>query len=339
MLLESDFQPAFWLKSPHAQTIFASKIRPSPELNVEPERVELDDGDFIDLSWLPERGLPDDAPVVIVLHGLNGNLESKYARGILRQIDAHEARGVLMHFRGASMPNRLPNSYHSGKTDDFESIVGRIRQRYPRAALAAVGYSLGANVLLKCLGEQGADSPLSCATAVSTPFDLAQCAQAVNQGLSRIYRAHLINGMREQTQKKFSQMEPPFPLPDLKPLRDFPSFDNAVTAPLNGFESADDYYTRASSGPYLKWIRVPTLILQARDDPFMGRDIIPRQEEMSETIRFELSEHGGHVGFVAAGNRGEPCYWLEERIPAWLESCLPGFAQPGEALSGVGQES
>src|SRR5699024_11239057 len=123
-------------------------------------------------------------------------LDSKYARGLLRQIDSHDARGVLLHFRGANKPNRLPCSYHSGETGDLALILSRLRQRYPGAPLAAVGYSLGANVLLKYLGEQGADAPLSCAAAVSVPFDLAQRAQAVNHGLSRLYRDHLLAGMR-----------------------------------------------------------------------------------------------------------------------------------------------
>lgn len=338
MVFGSTFKPAFWLRNPHAQTIFASKLRPMPQLEVAAERLELDDGDFLDLSWLAERGLPRDAPVVIVLHGLNGGLDSKYARGLLRQVDAHAARGVLLHFRGADKPNRLPRSYHSGETGDLATVVDVVRQRHPGAALAAVGYSLGGNVLLKYLGERGADTPLACATAVSVPFDLAQCAEAVNHGLARIYRAHMLGGMRRIVETKFSTMQPPAPLPKLRALRDFASFDNAVTAPLNGFASADDYYRRSSSGPFLQAIRIPTLILQARDDPFMGGDIIPAREALSAAIRLELSAHGGHVGFVAAGRRGAPRYWLEQRIPAWLEDRLPGFAATEQA-SAVAQQT
>lgn len=334
MLHESDFQPAFWLPGPHAQTIFASKLRPMPELEVVAERLELDDGDFLDLSWLPERQLPADAPVVMVLHGLNGGLDSKYARGLLRQVDAHGARGVLLHFRGANKPNRLPCSYHSGETGDPARVLALLRHRYPQAPLAAVGYSLGGNVLLKYLGERGGDTPLTCATAVSVPFDLAQCADAVNHGLSRIYREHLLGGMRAVVAAKFNAMTSPQPLPDLDSLRDFRAFDNAVTAPLNGFDNAQDYYTRASSGPYLSAIRTPTLVLQARDDPFMGRDIIPNDDQLSSSVRFELAAHGGHVGFVTAGRMGQPQYWLEQRIPAWLRRQLPGFAV-AEATAGL----
>jgi predicted alpha/beta-fold hydrolase len=325
MLTTSAFEPAFWLRNAHAQTIFAAKFRPSPPLAIERERLELDDGDFIDLSWLPEQGLEAHAPVVIVLHGLNGSLESKYARGLLRQVAARGARGVLMHFRGASTPNRLPRCYHSGETGDFAFIVAHIAARYPHASLAAVGYSLGGNVLLKYLGEQDAAAPLACAVAVSVPFDLAYCAQAMQHGLSRIYQAHLINGMRALVEAKFAVIKPPEPLPDLRRLRDFPSFDDAVTAPLNGFKDAEDYYARASCRPFLRHIRTPTLIIHAKDDPFMAPDIIPSSGALAASIRFEVSAHGGHVGFVAAGHYGEPLYWLESRIPAYLCAHLPGF--------------
>lgn len=325
MLTTSEFKPAFWLRNPHAQTLFASQMRSLPPLTIEPERLELDDGDFVDLSWLPEAGLAEDAPLVVVLHGLNGSLESKYVRGLLREVADHGARGVLMHFRGASRPNRLSRSYHSGETGDLGVVLARLRERYPRASLGAAGYSLGGNVLLKYLGEQGSESPLTCAVAVSVPYDLKTCAYAVQKGLSRIYQAHLINGMREIVEAKARDGIIDRSLPELYRLRDFPSFDNAITAPLNGFADAYDYYARASSRPFLVDIRTSTLVLHARDDPFMAPDVIPSAEELSDTIRFELSENGGHVAFIAAGRLGAPVYWLEQRIPSYFREHLPGF--------------
>ncbi|RJS91875.1 hydrolase [Salinisphaera sp. Q1T1-3] len=331
MLTTSQFKPAFWLTNPHAQTLFASQARPMPALEVERERVELDDGDFLDLSWLPDPGLSDDAPIVVALHGLNGSLESKYARGLLRQCAAHGARGVLMHFRGAAEPNRLARSYHSGETSDFAGLVDRLRQRYPCAPLAAVGYSLGGNVLLKYLGEQGPASPLSCAVAVSVPYDLKRCAEAVQHGLSRIYQTHLLNGLREMVEAKTRLGLIDRPLPDLSELNDFPSFDNAITAPLNGFRDAADYYARSSSRGFLRNIRTPTLALHARDDPFMAPDVIPHADELADAVRLEVSERGGHVGFVAAGRLGQPVYWLEQRIPDYLRGRLPGFEPVADA--------
>jgi predicted alpha/beta-fold hydrolase len=331
MLTTSEFKPAFWLRNPHAQTLFASQARKSPPLTVAREQLELDDGDFLDLSWLPESDQADNAPLVVVLHGLAGSLESKYARGLLRQVAAHGGRGLLMHFRGASRPNRLERSYHSGETGDLRFLLKTLQARYPHAPLAAVGYSLGANVLLKYLGEQGATSPLSCAAAVSVPFQLEICARAIQRGFARIYQAHLLKGMRAVVAAKTRAGAIQHPLPDLDRLHDFPSFDDAVTAPLNGFADAQDYYTRASCRPFLGAIRTPTLILHAQDDPFMTPKVIPAPEELSAAIRMELSSHGGHVGFVAAGRPyGAPLYWLEQRIPAYLGRHLPRFAPAGE---------
>lgn len=327
MLIKSDFKPAFWLRGPHAQTLFASQARPMPRLTTQPERLELADGDFLDLAWLPEADLPAEAPLVVVLHGLNGSLESKYARGLLQQVQAHGARGVLLHFRGAARPNRLPHNYHSGETSDLRWLLALLRQRYPQAPLAAVGYSLGANVLLKYLGEQGRQTPLSCAVGVSVPFDIKICTYAMQRGFSRIYQNHLLKGLRAMVQAKIDQGIITRELPDLKQLMDFPSFDAAVTVPLHGFASAHDYYEQASCKPYLRDIRVPTLIIHSRDDPFMAPEIVPRADELSDAVLLELSEQGGHVGFVAANRYGSPVYWLEERIPAWLEQSLPGFTE------------
>lgn len=336
MQTTSDFKPAFWLTNPHAQTLFASQMRFMPPLAARTERLELEDGDFLDLSWLAEPVVADEAPVVVVLHGLNGSLESKYARGLLARCAEHGARGVLMHFRGASQPNRLARSYHSGETGDFEHVLALIRARYPRAPIAAVGYSLGGNVLLKYLGEQGKASPLACAVAVSVPYDLKICAEAVQHGLSRIYQSYLLGGMREIVTAKIERGLFDDALPDLASLTDFPSFDNAITAPLNGFRDAEEYYAHASSRGYLRGVATPTLILHARDDPFMSPAVIPTADELSDAIRFELSERGGHVGFVRAGRFGAPAYWLEERIPSYLRGRLPGFEPlPNDAPAGA----
>lgn len=324
MIVAGDFRPHPLLRGRHAQTVFASVVRRSPPLPVDRERLELDDGDFLDLAWLPEpEDATGDTPLVVVLHGLTGSIRSKYARGLLRTVQGLGWRGLLMHFRGAGgEPNRLPRGYHSGETGDLGALLVRLRERFPEAPLAAVGYSLGGNVLLKYLGERGARAPLAAACAVSVPFDLSLCADAINRGLARAYQGHLLTNMRLAVERKFALIEPPFELPDLNRLTDFRAFDDALTAPLHGFAGVDDYYARASSGPFLKHVRVPTLIVQARDDPFMEPGVLPAEEELADSIRLELSAHGGHVGFVAAGRFGRPVYWLERRIPAFLRERL-----------------
>lgn len=318
MIIESEFRPAPGLRHAHLQTLAAALFRPSPRLNLRRERFDLPDGDFLDLDW-SETGTRADAPLVILLHGLTGSIRSKYIRGLMRKINAHGWRAVLMHFRGASEePNRQPRGYHSGDTEDVNHLVQQLHQRENGVPMAVVGFSLGGNVLLKWLGEQGDSLPIRTAVAVSVPFDLHQCALAIREGFSRIYMNRLLREMRARLRQKFGQMPAPFPLPDLEQLRDFIQYDNAIIAPLHGFADAQDYYNRCSSGPFLKQIRIPTLILHAADDPFMSPEVVPRPDEISDAVTLELSAHGGHVGFIACTRTGKPVFWLESRIPRHL---------------------
>ncbi len=315
----SDFRAPWWLRSGHLQTLYAPLFRRAPALELTRERIELEDGDFVDLDWTPRS----EGPLVLVLHGLEGSSDSPYARGILRAIHARRWRGVLMHFRGCSgEPNRLPRSYHSGDTGDLTEVVETLRARGDIPVMAAVGYSLGGNVLLKWLGERGAGAPIAAAAAVSVPYTLSRAADRLTSGLSRIYQRRLIGELRRKLGRKFAHTASPIDLARAQRSRDFWEFDDAVTAPLHGFRDVHDYYARASSRQYLQRIRVPTLMLHAEDDPFMTPDAVPRREELSPSARLELSAHGGHVGFVHGSLPWRPRYWLEERIPAFLATHL-----------------
>lgn len=328
MIIDSGFRALPWLRNPHLQTLFAA-ARPTPRLQLRRERIDLPDGDFLDLDWNEEQlsaaaETPAQTPIIMVLHGLTGSIRSKYLRGLMRQLRLRGWRAVLMHFRGASEePNRLARGYHSGETEDFDYALRLLKTRYPAAPFAAVGYSVGGNVLLKWLGERGVNAPLKTAVAVSVPFDLRLSARAINQGFSRLYQARLLHAMRANAMAKFSRIEPPFALPKLAELRDFHAYDAAMTAPLHGFAGVDDYYDRCSSRQFLKKIRVPTLILHAVDDPFMSPDVIPTEAELSGQVTLALSAQGGHVGFISAGPRGQPQFWLESRIPQHLDAFLP----------------
>lgn len=318
MIVDSRFEPWPLLRNGHLQTLFASQVRHAPALSTRRERIELPDGDFLDVDWLGQGS----GPIVIVLHGLTGSIRSKYARGLMKAIAARGWRAVLMHFRGASgEPNRLARSYHSGDTGDFDFFVRYLLGQAPQTPLAVVGYSLGGNVALKWLGERAADAPLAAAVAVSVPFDLAMTATRLRRGFSRIYQRHLLHGMRAGLRQKLSILPPQIRAHALHRLNTFEAFDNAITAPLHGFRDAADYYRRASSRPFMPHIRRPTLILHALDDPFMSPQAIPRAHEVPSSVTLEVSRHGGHVGFV--GGRGfKPSYWLEERIPAFLGEYL-----------------
>lgn len=328
---KNSFTPAWWLRNPHLQTLWPHLLRFKLRVETRRERLELPDGDFVDLNWTLNSGTVPDAtynsPIVIVLHGLQGSVRSSYASGLLRAIENMGWRGVFMHFRGCSgEPNRLARCYHAGETEDFATLVEVLRQREPHTPLAAVGFSLGGNVLLKWLGEIGERAPLQAAVAVSVPFDLANSVRRINQGLSRAYQLRLLRGLRNSIQQKFKHIATPENLGDLRRLRSIRDYDGNVTAPLHGFADADDYYTRSSSRQYLKNIRVPTLILHAADDPFMTAQAIPEFNELSSSTRLELSKRGGHLGFVGGKYPWKPDYWLEARIPEFLRAALGSSA-------------
>ncbi len=297
------------------QTLWPYLFRRTPQVELKRERLELPDGDFLDLDWSTNGS----GPIVVILHGLEGSSDSKYVRGLLKAVHERGWRGVVMHFRGCSgEPNRLPRSYHSGETGDLAYVVDLLRQREPEAPLFVVGFSLGGNVLLKWLGQTGALAPVKAAVAVSVPFLLGESAKRLDQGFSRIYQWGLMRSMRQSVAEKRKRMALPLQIEDLSVLRTFRDFDEHVTAPLHGFAGANDYYARSSSRQYLKGIQIPTLVVQSCDDPFMTDAVIPQKKELSTTIELELYDSGGHVGFVGGGWPWAPRCWLEKMILQYL---------------------
>ncbi len=273
--------------------------------------MELPDGDFVDLAL----NMDNDGPLVCIFHGLQGDINSAYAAGVIQHLYSNGYQILFMHFRGCSgEPNRLACSYHSGHTDDMRFLLDRIQKKFPAVRYYAVAYSLGANALLKYLGEEKDLTILDKVVAISPPLVLAEGARRMNQGLSRIYQAHLVRQMQSaviEKQIRYPHLQLPGNVGNLKSFWDF---DNDVTAPLNGFVDVHDYYKKASSRQYLQSIKIPTHIIFAKDDPFFTDLCIPENSEMSEHITFELSEHGGHVGFIERGRFGGISYWLDGRI-------------------------
>ncbi|VVN85355.1 hydrolase [Pseudomonas fluorescens] len=319
------FTPALGLGNPHLQTLWGPLWRKTTHLDRQRERLWLEDGDFLDLDWLGPHSL--DAPLVLVLHGLTGSSNSPYVAGLQKALAAQGWGSVALNWRGCSgEPNLLPRSYHSGASEDLAAAISHLRAQRPLAPLYAVGYSLGGNVLLKYLGESGDRSELLGAVAVSVPFRLDQCADRIGQGFSKVYQAHFMRQMLAYIKNKQRQFHHDgrreglatlAQLGSLDNMRTFWDFDGRVTAPLNGFVDAQDYYRRASSRYFLGAIRTPTLIIQAADDPFVFPHSLPQTSELSPTTQFELQARGGHVGFVD-GTLRTPGYYLERRIPQWL---------------------
>jgi predicted alpha/beta-fold hydrolase len=233
----STFRPAWWLPGPHLQTLWATFNSRAANLPLARERIDLPDGDFIDLDW----GNQSSQPIVIILHGLEGSANSNYARGLLQKLNQCQLRGVVLHFRGCSgETNRALRAYHSGDTADVAAVIAILRQREPRVPIAAVGFSLGGNVLLKWLGETGEANPLCCAVAVSVPFELRKSALRLQTGFSRLYQRHLLKLLCKKIHAKKALQHKIKNFPDLNSLRSIYAFDDRITAPLHDFDSADD---------------------------------------------------------------------------------------------------
>lgn len=333
MIIESEFTPASWLKNRHAQTIYPTFpwAWPSfPELRR--QELELPDGDITAVDWMVAADeLPGTAPLLVILHGLEGSAGSSYARMLMEAAFETGWRSCVLHFRDCGdYTNRLPRRYHAGETNDLRYFLETLHKspESPENAgpLLAVGYSLGGNVLLKYLGESGDDTPLRAATAVCVPLNLHECAEALNQGFSKTYQRHLLKRMKSSMARKFDRHTAAFDWDKALQAKTFAEFDDLVTAPLHGFTGMQDYYDRCSSVRFLGGIERPTLVINALDDPFMTPEVIPDADRLSEHVTLEVAAAGGHVGFINGGTPWRPTFYLPERILGFLQ---PWSARPG----------
>ena len=310
----------WWLPGGHLQTLYAALATPRPRVTYERERWDTPDGDFVDIDWLAPRE-SQAQPLVVLFHGLEGGSRSHYAQALMAALRDRGWRGAVVHFRGCSgSPNRLPRAYHSGDTEEIHWILRRFRERED-AQLYVMGVSLGGNALLKCLGERASDmeSIVYAAAAVSAPLDLMSAGDALGRGFNRVYTQAFLSSLKRKTLRMLDLHPGLFAADRVRQSRTLRDFDNVVTAPLHGFRDTDDYWTRASSKPFLRHIRVPTIVINARNDPFMPASALPRTEEVSNSVTLEFPEEGGHVGFVAAPFPGR-LSWLPQRILAFYDA-------------------
>ena len=333
MIIDSDFVPARWLKNRQLQTIYPSlpwAWRSKPELRR--QVLALPDGDVTVVDWhVHSDELPETAPLLVILHGLEGSAESSYARMLLEAAFDRGWRSCVLHFRDCGdYRNVLPRRYHAGETNDLRYFLERLHKT-PEAAensgpLMAVGYSLGGNVLLKYLGESGDETPLRAAVGVCVPLNLHTCADALDQGFSKLYQRYLLKRMKAAVKRKFNPHTAAFDWNGAMAARTFAEFDDLVTAPLHGFTGMQDYYDKCSSTHFLDRIQRPTLVVNALDDPFMTEDVIPPEENLSEYVTLEVARSGGHVGFIDGGTPLRPTFYLPSRI---LDFLAPNAAMPG----------
>jgi hypothetical protein len=334
-----------WLRGGHAQTIYPLLVQGAAPA-YRRERWETPDGDFIDLDWLAsldyppgrcatsspgegerplraagrERSSPRQAPLLVLFHGLEGSSRGHYARAMMRAAARRGWAGVVPHFRGCSgEPNRLARAYHSGDFAEIDWILRRMRALDPARELYAVGISLGGSALLNWLGREGAAAGgiLAAAAAVCVPLDLAACGHALGRGFNRLYTLRFLRTMKPRAEAKWQRFPGSFDRDRMRAAHTLYDFDDAVTAPLHGFAGVEDYWTRASSRPWLAGVGIPTLVLNALNDPFVPRACLPAASAVSASVHLEYPRHGGHVGFVA-GRWPANIEWLPERVLSFL---------------------
>lgn len=332
MQSKTTFKPAWWLKNSHLQTIYPALLRNAPNPpDYRRERLSTPDHDFIDIDYCGSGG----QPLVMLVHGLTGSSQSGYIKGLQSALLKHGFRSAAFNLRGCSgQSNDKARSYHSGETEDLDFLYRTLRQREPETPLAVVGFSLGGNMVLKWLGEHDRLN-LFAAVAVSVPLLLDICATKLDNGFAKCYRYNLLKELKIYMRVKLRHLEnigrtqeaeKIKELGDLSAIDSFWQYDDRVVAKLHGFNDVHDYYRRSSSRQYLKSISVPTLLIQAVDDPFMTREVLPGRDELSPAVQLELTAHGGHVGFVSGSIPFRPKYWLELRIPEFLKAHIACLA-------------
>ena len=312
------YSTPWYFSNPHIQTLLNGTLRRHKNLKLRKEILDTPDGDFLDLRWTKDT---QQGPLVLILHGLCGSVKSSYIRGIMACLREETIGAVLMHHRGCGEdPNRLNHRlYHSGDTEDLTFVADTLKKRFPRRNLYVLGYSLGANLLLKWLEEKRKNLPVRAACAVSVPFDLSCSSAYLQRGFGKIYGNYYLRKLKKAMRRKYLPETAPFDWAALSGVKTLEAFDDLVTAPLYGFASAQDYYKKCSSKQFLKYITKPTLILQAKDDPLLQENALPKKEHLSSKIIYEEYAKGGHVGFIY-GNPWKMKFYLEERIISFIKS-------------------
>ncbi len=323
MFIDHHFKAPWWLRNAHLQTITAKWLRRNAYLASIKQVVELPDNDFIELAWTEKPKSNNHKPIIVLLHGLAGSIDSHYIKGMLAAIKQKGWIGVLMHFRGCGeQKNRQGRSYHSGATEDIDYISQYLQKKYQQSPFALIGFSLGGNVAVRYLA-QSQNNPYQAACIICAPLQLANCSQRMNQGFAKNYQKYLLQTLKTSTKEKIYHKKITHISQDtLNKITNLYDFDQQVTAPLNGFTSAEDYYQQASGLPLLDKISRPCLLIHANDDPFLDHNDALTTPINNSKLEFAISQHGGHLGFISGNNLFKPNYWLEQRIPTLLGKYL-----------------
>lgn len=314
---QSTFKGNKYATGKHVDTIFPALFRKvnSPYTR---QRLELDDGDFLDLDWLTG----DNDKVIILFHGLEGSTHSQYIKGMSNFFNSHQWDVCAVNFRSCSgQMNRLLKSYHSGITEDIDEVMRYINSLKKYNTIAAGGFSLGGNVLLKYLGEQKFAIPttLKVAFAFSVPIDLASSSKEMAKLQNTLYMSRFLKTLHQKMLTKAKQFKGCINIKGIENIKTFTAFDNQFTAPLNGFKDATDYYNQCNSLQFLDSICIPTLLVNAANDPFLTAACFPKLIAQNNPFLYlETPLHGGHVGF--SDQFPNQSYWSETRAFSFISS-------------------
>jgi predicted alpha/beta-fold hydrolase len=319
------YRAPWWLPGGHAQTIGSALLARSlsgPALAFRRERWDTPDGDFIDVDFL-DAAAPD-APLLVLFHGLEGSSQSHYAQAFASIARARGWAFAIPHFRGCSGElNLAPRAYHSGDFEEIGWMLARLKAQHP-GPLIAVGVSLGGNALLRWAEESGASAATTAhaVCSISSPIDLSASGQAIGRGFNRqVYTRMFLRTMVPKALRKLGQYPGLFDGERLRAARDLYAFDDVFTAPLHGFKNTEDYWRRASAKPHLDQIRIPALVLNARNDPFVPAESLPAPQDVGAFVTLWQPAHGGHVGFAEGALPGQ-VLGLPERVCDWLTRAL-----------------
>lgn len=310
-VVESEYNPPKFLQNGHIQSIFPALFRYLPKIKYERERIYTPDEDFLDLDWLKRKS----KKLVILCHGLEGNSQKIYIKGAIKALQSFDCDFLCWNYRGCSgEPNNLLKYYHSGKTEDLSLVIEHVLNCMQYEEIFLLGFSVGGNIVLKYLGEKANElnPKIKKAVAISVPVSLECCARKLEKPRNIIYMKRFLHDLKKKILSKEHLFPAEISSKDYNKLKSFYDFDSKYTAPLNGFLSAEDYWNKASSINFLSKIKIPTLLLQALDDPFLGERCYPVEIANANPYLFlEMPKSGGHVGFITITNSKS---YSEERI-------------------------
>jgi uncharacterized protein len=316
IISQSEYRPPALFSNQHVQTIYPSVFRKVIGVDYKRERIDTPDGDFLDLDF----SLAGHKNLAIVLHGLEGDSSRSYVLGMVKAFNTSGWDALAMNFRGCSgESNRKPRFYHSGDTADLQTVLSYVDSLGKYSQVALIGFSLGGNVILKYLGEQGEQVPavIRGAVAISVPCDLASCSAQIGRRANRIYMKRFLRMLHDKIRMKMKVMPGLIDDHDFSSIRNFQDFDDRYTAPLHGFKNARDYWHKSSCKQFLSRIAVPALVINSADDPFLAEACYPLEEaKAGDYVFLEMPDAGGHVGFVTFNRSGK--YWSESRAVSFI---------------------